>query len=289
MSRIAYVNGRYLPHSKAATHVEDRGYQFADGVYEFIMIHNGRMIDGQDHLDRLSHSMSAIKLDWPMKRRSLETVIAEVIRRNRLRNGFLYLQITRGVARRNHSFPANAKPSLVMTAMRREIFANALDNQGVSVITMPDTRWKRCDIKSISLLPNVLSKSEAKAAGGFEAWLVDDQGFITEGASSNAWIVSNSGELLTRGDDQAILSGVTRQAVIKLAKGAGIALDERPFTVEEAKMASEAFLTSTSSFVKPVVNIDGLLIGDGRPGPISAKLALLYAGYVKQQGRCNND
>lgn len=285
MSRIAYVNGRYLPHGEAATHIEDRGYQFADGVYEYIMIGGGRMIDGQGHLDRLGRSLAAIKMDWPMKRRSLETAIAEMVRRNRLRDGFIYLQVTRGAARRNHCFPANVSPSLIMTAKRRESLANDFDDQGVSVITVPDTRWKRCDIKSISLLPNVLSKSEAKASGAFEAWLVDDQGFITEGASSNAWIVNDGGELITSRPSHAILDGITRQAVASLAKRAGIAFHERSFKVKEAKKASEAFLTSTSSFVKPVISIDGALIGDGRPGPVSAKLASLYAAHVKEQSR----
>ncbi len=284
MSRIAYVNGRYAPHCEAAVHVEDRGYQFSDGVYEVIMVRAGRMVDGNGHLERLGRSLEAVKIDWPMNRRSLEVVIGEVVRRNRLRDGFIYLQVTRGVVRRDHQFPDNIQPSLVMTARRCAVLADSLDDLGVGVITIPDTRWKRCDIKSISLLSNVLSKQEAREAGAYEAWLVDEEGYVTEGASSNAWIVTGAGGLVTRPVGRALLGGVTRQTVLELARGEGVALCERPFTVEEARVAAEAFLTSTTSFIKPVVSIDGVKVGAGRPGPVCASLTALYAAYVKAQG-----
>ncbi|OHC78821.1 MAG: D-amino acid aminotransferase [Rhodospirillales bacterium RIFCSPLOWO2_12_FULL_58_28] len=284
MSVIAYVNGHYVPHHEAAVHVEDRGYQFADGVYEVIAICAGRMIEGEAHLDRLDRSLGELAIEQPMGRRALKVVIGEMIRRNRLRHGFIYLQVTRGVARRDHAFPDNATASLVMTARRGKPFDSSAKAQGVSVITTPDIRWKRCDIKSISLLPNVLGKQKARASGAFEAWLVDDKGCITEGTSSNAWIVTAKGELVTRHIDHAILSGITRAMVLDLAQEESLALVERPFSVDEAKTAVEAFLSNTTSFIKPVTHIDGEAVGKGRPGPLCSKLMDLYAARLIDYG-----
>ncbi len=281
MSHIAYVNGRYVPHREAAVHVEDRGYQFADGVYEVIAVYRGALVDEEGHFDRLGRSLGELRIAWPMSRRAMAVVIRQVIRRNRLGTGIVYMQITRGVAPRDHAFPDLAEVTLVMTARHGAPFDSAAAGSGVDVITIPDIRWKRCDIKSVSLLPNVLGKQEAKEAGVYEAWMVDDQGRVLEGTSTNAWIVNAEDELVTRQADQAILDGITRQAVLKLAAGEGISFVERPFTVAEAKAAREAFLTSTTAFVKPVVRIDGETVGDGRPGTLTGKLMNFYAAHLR--------
>lgn len=284
MSGIAYVNGLYVPHHEAAVHVEDRGYQFADGVYEVVAVDGGRMVYGEEHMDRLGRSLGELAMAQPMERRALKAVICEMIRRNRLRYGIIYLQVTRGVARRDHAFPDNVAASLVMTARRGKPFDSSVKTRGVRVITIPDIRWKRCDIKSISLLPNVLGKQKARVSGAFEAWMVDDNGFITEGASSNAWIVTAEGELVTRPADHAILGGVTRAAVLKLARGEGMAVAERSFSVAEAKASAEAFLSNTTSFIRPVTHIDGEAVGAGRPGPLCRRLADFYAAYLANRG-----
>ena len=283
MSRVAYVNGRYVPYARAAVHIEDRGYQFADGVYEVTAIHGGRFIDEEGHLDRLERSLAELRIAPPMSRRSLKVVMRQILRRNRVVNGLVYLQVTRGVARRDHPFPEGATSALVLTARHTPPF-DAAAAEGVAVITLPDIRWKRCDIKSVSLLANVLGKQEARDAGAYEAWLVDDAGYVTEGTSSNAWIVTGDGELLTRHADQAILNGITRRALLNLAAGEGIVFVERAFTVAEAQAASEAFLTSSTSFVKPVASIDGHALGNGQRGPLTGKIATYYAEYLDAQG-----
>ncbi len=283
MQRIAYVNGRYVPHGDAAVHVEDRGYQFADGIYEVIALHRGRLVDEQGHLDRLERSLGELRIAWPMSRRALRVVMGEVIRRNRVADGKIYIQVTRGVAPRNHAFPTAADSALVITMLPSAPVA-AQKAHGVDVITVPDIRWDRCDIKSVSLLPNVLAKQQAQEAGAYEAWLVDAEGRVTEGTSSNAWIVTAGGELVTRNVGCAILNGVTRLAVLELAQQEGIGFVERPFTVDEAKGAREAFLTSTTSLVKPVLHIDGRAVGDGRVGPLTGKLAAFYAAHMENQG-----
>ncbi len=282
MTRKAYVNGRYVPHLEAAVHVNDRGYQFADGVYEVMAVRRGRIMDLQGHMDRLARSLAELRMEWPMSDRAMVIVMGEVIRRNLLENGYLYLQVTRGVAPRNHAFPPReCKCSLVITAWRKyQTPAKAGTKPSVDVITLPDTRWKRCDIKSISLLPNVMAKQAAIDAGAFEAWLVDDQGYITEGTSSNAWIVTTDGELVTRNCSTAILNGITRTVVLELAKANSITFSERPFSVDEAKGAREAFLTSTTSAVTAVGSIDGVKIGDGNSGELSTKMAALYECYM---------
>lgn len=272
MSRIAYVNGRYVTHTKATVHIEDRGYQFADGVYEVMAVADGRMLDEQAHLARLERSLAALRIPEPMTKAALAHILREVIRRNRLRNGIVYLQVTRGVARRDHAFPDSVVPSVVVTARRpKRATAGQLEN-GVKVVTIPDIRWRRCDIKSIALLANVLGKQQAKEAGAHEAWLVDEDGHVTEGTSSSAWIVTSSDELLTRQLDQRILAGVTRGVVAQTAAALGLRLVERRFNVAEAKCAAEAFMTGTTTTVMPVVQIDDSVIGEGKPGPVSRQL-----------------
>jgi D-alanine transaminase len=280
MSRIAYVNGRYVPHREAAVHVEDRGYQFADGVYEVTAVRNGRLIDEDRHLERLARSLKELRIKRPMSDAALKLVTREVLRRNGIRDGIVYIQVTRGVARRDHPFPAQAEPSLVMTAKRTGGPPAKLVEEGVRVITIPDQRWARCDIKSVSLLPNILGKQQAREAGAFEAWQIGRDGKITEGTSTNAWIVTEKGEVVTRRADEAILNGVTRLAVLDIIAREGLTFVERPFSVEEAKAAREAFLTSSTSLVLPVVAIDGATVGEGKPGPFTRKLREHYQKHM---------
>jgi D-alanine transaminase len=285
VGRIAYIDGRYVPHRRAYVHVEDRGYQFADGVYEVIAVNRGRLIDEEPHLDRLARSLAELRLRWPMSREALRLVMREMIRRNRLVGlGSLYLQITRGVAARNHLFPVRAEPVLVMTARALPPFDPQAARRGIRVITLDDLRWRRPDIKSISLLPNVLAKQQAFEAGAYEAWLVDERGMVTEGTASNAWIVTAADELVTRAADRSILSGITRAAVLRIARQHRLRLTERPFSADEAKAATEAFLTSTTSWVKPVVGIDDVSVGDGIVGPLTEGLLALYAAHAEQNG-----
>jgi D-alanine transaminase len=274
MSRIAYVNGRYLPHAAAAVHVEDRGYQFSDGVYEVCEVRGGRLIDERRHTERLKRSLSELRIAMPMSEAALGVVLRETVRRNRVRWGIVYLQITRGVARRDHAFPpAGTAPSVVVTARNLDL-ANAerMAAEGVAVVTVPDNRWARVDIKSVSLLPNVLAKQAAREQGAREAWFVDKDGRVTEGSSSNAWIVTRDGKLVTRQVDHAILKGITRAVVLDMLKAQGLELEERAFTVEEAHAAREAFITSASQIVLPVVRIDGRPVGNGAPGLIATAL-----------------
>ena len=282
MSRIAYVNGRYVPHGEAAVHIEDRGYQFADGVYEVIAVKDGRLIDEALHAARFERSLGELRIASPMPRRALELVMREVIRRNRVRDGIIYLQATRGVARRDHPFPVHSRTALVMTARRARPLNRAAMAEGVKVITIPDIRWERCDIKSIALLPNVLGKQQARESGAYEAWQVDRDGMVTEGTSTNAWIVTAEGELVTRQTGHAILNGCTRLALLDIARAAGLAFSERPFSVAEAKAARECFLSSTTSIVLPVVRIDDAVVGDGKPGPLGRKLFALYEAHAER-------
>jgi D-alanine transaminase len=288
MSRIAYVNGRYLPHADASVHIEDRGYQFADGVYEVIAVHDGKLAEEAPHLARLDRSLGELRIAAPMSRRALAVVLREVIRRNRVRDGIVYLQMTRGVAPRDHPFPAGNRTSLVVTARRARSANREALGEGVGVITIPDIRWARCDIKSIGLLPNVLGKQQAREAGAYEAWQVDRDGMVTEGTSTNAWIVTTAGELVTRQASNAILNGCTRVALLEVIKQVGLTFSERPFSVAEAKAAREAFLTSTTSPVLPIVRIDETVIGDGRPGPLGRKLHQLYAAHGDEQAARSN-
>ncbi|TAM99654.1 MAG: D-amino-acid transaminase [Rhizobiaceae bacterium] len=274
MSKIAYVNGRYLPHAEATVHVEDRGYQFSDGVYEVCEVARGSLIDMTRHLNRLDRSLRELRIAWPMHRSALEIVLREVVRMNGVRDGLVYLQVTRGVARRDHVFPASTtRPAMVVTAKRidPETVARRAAS-GVKVITVPENRWERVDIKSVGLLPNVLAKQQAKEAGAQEAWFVDPEGKVTEGGSTNAWIVDEAGKLVTRPADFGILRGITRTTVLDVAAKLGLTVEERPFSVEEAKRAREAFITSATSIVMPVVAIDGHPVANGHPGSVALSL-----------------
>jgi D-alanine transaminase len=274
MSRIAFVNGRYLPRSEATVHVEDRGYQFSDGVYEVCEVRDGRLIDERRHVERLQRSLGELRIPLPMSPAALGVVMRETIRRNRVRDGIVYLQVTRGVARRDHAFPPpGTQPSVVVTARNLDMARiERTAAAGVAVITVPDNRWERVDIKSISLLPNVLAKQAAREQGAGEAWFVDRDGKVTEGSSSNAWIVTMGGNVVTRAADKGILRGITRTVLIGAIEAQGLTLEERPFTVEEAYRAREAFLTAASQVVLPVVRIDGRPVGNGAPGSVATAL-----------------
>ena len=278
MPRVAYVNGRFVRHADAAVHIEDRGYQFADGVYEVWAVMDGALADTAGHFARLQRSLSELSIGLPMSLEALRIVLAEALRRNRLRHGMLYLQITRGVAPRDHPFPdPTPPPAIVITAKhtdRAAMEAKAL--RGVGVITTPENRWGRCDIKTIGLLPNVLAKQKAREAGAAEAWFVDELGLITEGGSSNAWIVDETGALRTRDIQANILRGVTRLTLLDVAAKHGLAVEQRPFTVGEAKRAREAFITGAGTLVTPVTRIDGAPVGDGEAGPVAKALRRLY-------------
>lgn len=281
MARWAYVNGRYVPHDRAAIHVEDRGYQLADGVYEVIAVLDGRFADMDGHLDRLERSLGELGIAWPVSRRVMERIVRELVRRNRVRNGSVYLQVTRGVAPRDFRFPSPRPSSLVVTTRRVQRWAQPGQvEDGVRVITIPDIRWGRRDIKSTGLLAQVLGKQQAAEAGAFEAWMVDPDGTVTEGCSSNAWIVTPEGTLVTREPSPKILNGVTRLTLLRLAREAGIRVEERPFTVAEARSAREAFLSSSGTFAMPVTRIDGGTVGDGKPGPVSLDLRQAYIDCV---------
>lgn len=283
MPRIAYVNGRYSPLSEAAVHVEDRGFQFADAVYEVWAVMGGRLADHAGHMDRLERSLGELRIRMPMSRGALDRVLRETLRRNRIRDGLVYLQVTRGQARRDHPFPSpEVEPTVVITAKPLDYPAiDAKARQGVSVITRPDNRWGRCDIKTVGLLPNTLAKQAAKEAGAGEAWLVDADGFVTEGSSTNAWIVDGEGRLRTRDTGANILRGVTRKTLIELARACQIEVIEQPFTVEEAKAAKEAFFTAASAFLTPITSIDGVPVGDGHPGPVTLRLRDLYVQQAR--------
>ena len=283
MSRTAYVNGRYLPHRAAMVHVEDRGYQFADGVYEVCEVRGGRLVDERRHLERLVYSLGELKIPLPMSLRSLSVVLHETVRRNRVVDGIVYLQVTRGVARRDHAFPSPpAKPSVVVTARSLDrAAADKLAADGIAVITVPDNRWGRVDIKSVSLLPNVLARQTAKEAGTREAWFVDRDGFVTEGSASNAWIVTREGTVVTRPLGHDILRGITRTVLLEVLKAQGLTLEERRFKVDEAYAAREAFITSASQAVMPVVAIDGRPVGNGAPGLVATALRRHYHAHAE--------
>jgi D-alanine transaminase len=280
MARVAYVNRRFLPLPAARVHIEDRGFQFADGVYEVIPVQEGRLIEEAGHMDRLGRSLHELRMPWPTTRRVMALVMRELVRRNRLREGIIYLQVTRGSSPRDFRFPPDPAPTLVITARSQVLGPQRLVEDGVGVITIPDIRWKRRDIKSVSLLPQVLGKQRAAEAGAYEAWMVDEDGFVTEGTSSNAWIVNREGVLVTRQANHMILRGVTRQAVLRLLAEEGRGLEERPFTVDEAYQAREAFLTSSSNYVMPVTRIDDRSVGNGKPGSLVLKLRDLYVAYA---------
>jgi D-alanine transaminase len=278
MSRIAYVNGHYMPAAEAMVSVEDRGYQFADGVYEVCEVRGGRLVDEARHMARLARSLKELRIAHPMTPAALSVVLHETVRCNRVQDGTVYVQITRGAARRDFPFPATAtRPSVVAIARAGDTARlERMAAEGIAVVTMPDIRWGRVDIKSVALLPNVLAKQAAREQGAREAWLVDAEGRVTEGASSNAWIVSREGVLTTRPLGHDILPGITRAVAIEVAKAEGLGFEERSFTVAEAQEAREAFITSASQAVMPVVRIDGRSIGTGSPGPVATALRARY-------------
>jgi D-alanine transaminase len=278
MSRVAYVNGRFVAHGEAAVHIEDRGFQFADGVYEVWAVFDGRLADAAGHFERLQRSLGELQMPMPMSRAALEVVLKETVRRNRVREGLVYLQVTRGAAPRDHAFPAPGTPLSVVA------YAHAVDRaasearaeRGAAVITVPETRWARCDIKTVGLLPNVLAKQQARAANAVEAWFVDELGLVTEGASSNAWIVDKEGALRTRDTQANILRGITRKTLFGILAREGMKVEERPFSVAEAKEAREAFITGAGTLLLPIVRIDGKPVGDGEVGPVAKRLRRLY-------------
>lgn len=278
MSRIAYVNGQYVRHADAAVHVEDRGYQFADGVYEVCEVWQGQIVDMPRHLDRLDRSLSELRIGWPMTRAAVEFVVRQVARRNMVRNGLVYIQVTRGVSRRDHFFPPDdVAPSIVVTARSTNLeAASAQAAEGIAVVSYPENRWPRVDIKTVALLPNVLAKQNAKEHGGKEAWYVDTTGFVTEGGSTNAWIVTKEGTLVTRPAESGILKGITRAVVLELIRREGLTFEERPFSLEEAFDAKEAFVTAATSIVMPVVRVDDKVIGNGHPGTVATRLRELF-------------
>jgi D-alanine transaminase len=277
MPRIAYVNGRYLPHASAVVHIEDRGLQFADSAYEVIAVMNGHFADEAGHLDRLERSLGELKIALPMPRHALRLVMREFVRCNRLKNASLYMQVTRGAAPRDFKFPAHVKPALIMT-IRPASFGKLVARKAV---TVPDLRWKRRDIKTTALVAQVLAKQAAIEKGAYEALLVDDNGFITEGSSTNAWIVDKKNNLITRPtQNNMILKGVTRNAMQALCKKAKIKIVERPFTVREAYQAAEVFTTAAVSLVTPIVEIDGRKIGDGKIGAVTAGILASYLAYA---------
>jgi D-alanine transaminase len=283
MSRIAYVNGRYLPMRDAKVHVEDRGYQFADAVYEVCEVRGGGLIDERRHIERLQRSLSELRIRMPMTPRALGVVLREVVARNRIQYGIVYLQIGRGVARRDHAFPAvPVPPSLVITARPLNAARNeAAAEKGIAVISVPDNRWGRVDIKTTGLLPNVLARQAAIEQGARDAWFVDQHGFVTEAASANAFIVTPDGKLITRQADHAILRGITRTVTFDVIKAQNLTVEERPFTLHEAYEAREAFITSATQIVLPVVSIDGHTIGDGKPGPVATGLRRAFHSHAE--------
>lgn len=282
MNRISYVNGQYAPHNDAAVHVEDRGYQFADGIYEVIPVMDGRLIDSVGHMERLNRSLRELEIPSPMSDRAMTMITGEVIRRNRVREGWVYIQVTRGVAPRDHAFPSDPEPAVVIYARPKPAAARRKNAEtGVPVITVPDQRWARCDIKTVSLLPNCIAKQAARAAGAYEAFMLDGDGMVTEGSSTNAWIVNQEGTLVTRPVADNILNGVTRLSLIAMAEDNGLKVEERAFSADELKEAREVFLTSSSGMAIPVVKVDDRVIGNGQPGSITGRIVEMFDRYVE--------
>lgn len=287
IGRIAYVNGRYLPHGIAAVHIEDRGLQFADAIYEVVGVAAGSFLDEEEHFTRMERSVGEIGMPMPASRGALKVISREMARRNRLRDGLLYFQVTRGAVRRDHAAPDKPpRPTLIVTA--RSLDPNTIERRretGVRVITQQDERWARCDIKSTALLPNILAKTAARKAGAFEAWLVDADGFVTEGSSTSAWIVTQDGRVITRNLTNAILPGVTRAIILKAAAEGQILVEERKFMLDEAFAAREAFITAATLGATAVVAIDGRQIGDGKPGALTRRIEELYRHAAAARGK----
>jgi len=281
MSHIAYANGRYLPHHQASVHIEDRGYQFADAVYEVTCIWNGLPVDHAGHLKRLRRSLTELRIAMPCSEAAITVIQRELVRLNRLSRGTLYLQVGRGVASRNQPFPLKpVKPSLVMVAKHGTGPSESTAQAGVKVTVQPDIRWGRVDIKSVGLLPNVLAKQAAAEAKAFEALLVKSDGTVTEAGAANAWLVTKDKTLVTHPLSNHILGGITRETVMRLARAAGYQVQERVFKLDEVLAAKEVFLTGTTTFVLPVVQVDERIIANGSPGSVSLDLRQRYLDYV---------
>ena len=274
MARTVYVNGEYLPESEGKISIFDRGFLFADGVYEVTAVLNSKLVDYDPHMERLERSLKELRIGWPCSKDELKAMHLEMVKRNGLKEGIIYMQITRGAADRTFNFPKDAKPTLIAFTQSMVLAENPNAVTGVKVVTIPDIRWARRDIKSVMLLAPVLGKQEAYERGANEGWMVEN-GFVTEGTSSNAYIVKD-GKVITRELSNSILAGCTRRSLFRLAQEHGIAIEERAFTPEEAYAADEAFLTSASQFVMPIVEIDGKRIGGGQPGPVVRKLRELF-------------
>jgi len=281
VSRIVYVNGDYLPEEDARISVFDRGFLFADGVYEVTSVLGGRLVDFPGHLARLHRSLAELEMPAPVSDEVLEAIHRELLARNAVTEGMVYLQVTRGPADRDFAYPPEPVPSLVLFTQARPLADTASGRNGIKVIALPDIRWQRRDIKTVQLLAPSMCKMMAKRAGKDDAWLVED-GFVTEGTSNNAWIVTAGGTLVTRNLSTSILHGITRHAVMALAAEAQIRVEERPFTIAEAHAAAEAFITAASAFVTPVVEIDGKPLGDGTPGPLTRRLRELYIDAARK-------
>ncbi|MHA3976309.1 D-amino-acid transaminase [Halovulum sp. GXIMD14794] len=275
MSRIVYVNGEYVPEEEAKISVFDRGFLMADGVYEVTSVLDGRLIDFPGHMARLERSLTELDMAAPATREDLETIHRELLQRNDLTEGMVYLQVTRGAADRDFVYPEGATPSLVLFTQARPLIDSPTARTGLKVIALDDIRWGRRDIKTVQLLAPSMAKMAAKAAGKDDAWMVED-GYVTEGTSNNAYIVTQDGTIVTRNLSNSILHGITRAAVLRLAAEAQMKIEERPFTIAEAQQAAEAFITSASSFVYPVVEIDGVSLGDGTPGKVAKRLREIY-------------
>ena len=280
MSRIAYVNGDFVPLERATVSVLDRGFLFADGIYEVSAVIDGRLVDNDAHLARLERSLREIDLALPMSLDELTRLEEELVRRNGLQEGVVYIEVTRGAADRDFAFPKGVGPTVVMFTQAKNIIGAPQAETGIRVVSAPDIRWRRRDIKSVGLLPQVLAKQQAAAAGAQEAWMVED-GFVTEGGSSSAFIITAAGALVTRPLSHDILPGITRKAVMRLAAEQTLEVEERRFTLPEAYSAAEAFITSASSFVMPVVEIDGKRIGSGAPGPYTRRLREIYIAFAR--------
>lgn len=278
MSRTVYVNGHYLPYAEATVHAEDRGFQFGDAVYEVCPVMEGRLVDATRHLARLSRSLHELSIEPPMTAAALQNVMRETARRNRVRDGYVYLQVSRGAGKRDHVFPAPGTPRTVVCLARPLARKNGDEQarKGIAVISTADVRWGRPDIKTVQLLPAVLAKEEAKMAGAKEAWLIGRDGKVTEGASSNAWIVTHDGKVITHQADRAILRGITRSVLVDALAKEGLVLEERAFTLAEALAARESFITSATNFVMPVVSVDGKPVGEGKPGAFTLRLRALF-------------
>ena len=279
MSRIAYVNGAYLAHRDAHIHIEDRGYQFGDGVYEVVLVLNGQLIDCEGHLDRLDRSLGEMAITLPQSRPILHMIMRRLIRANHLKTGLVYMQVTRGVAPRGHAFPSiDTPPALVMTVKHLSI---ASDMAGKKAVSVADMRWARRDIKTIQLLPNCFAKQEAVSQGAYEAIMVMPDGTVSEGASSNVWMVTQDDKLVTRQADHDILNGITRQSLKKLAEERQMIIEERPFSLSDLLGAKEVFVSSATSLATAIIDIDGKQIADGKPGEVATALR---ADYLNRSG-----